>query len=176
MALSRHHSFAIAMAVAALASGATARSMPRQRAGSVVATPHTSVAVIVNKANPVNQLSVSDLRRMLLGDVTRWPDGRKITIALREPGQPERDALLRLICRMSEQDFTRYTLHVAYRGEAQGTVKQLDTPSGVRRFVFNVPGAIGFVRADELDDSVKVLQIAGTTPEASAFGLTLRTR
>ena len=77
---------------------------------------------------------------------------------------------------MSEQDFTRYTLHVAYRGEAQGTVKQLDTPSGVRRFVFNVPGAIGFVRADELDDSVKVLQIAGTTPEASAFGLTLRTR
>jgi hypothetical protein len=108
--------------------------------------------------------------------MTRWPDGRKITIAMREPGQPERDAPLKLICRMREQDFARYTLHAAYRGDSQGALKQLDTPLGLRRFVFNVPGAIGFMREDEVDASVKVLQIAGTLPEPSAFGLTLRTK
>jgi hypothetical protein len=56
----------------------------------------------------------------------------------------------------------------------QGGPKVLDTPKGVRRFVFNVPGAIGYIRSDEVDSSVKVLRIAGAVPEHAAFGFTLR--
>jgi ABC-type phosphate transport system substrate-binding protein len=137
---------------------------------------HSSISIIVNRDNPLNEVSLVDLRRTLLGDVTRWPDGKKITIAMREPGEPERDAVLRLVCRMTEADFTRYLLHAAYRGEAQSGIKQLETSTGIRRFVFNVPGAIGYVRSDEVDQTVKVLRVLGPVPEAPAFGLMLRTR
>jgi ABC-type phosphate transport system substrate-binding protein len=138
------------------------------------ATPHASLAIIVNHENPLSELPIGELRRMMLGEVTRWPDGRKVTIAMREPGQPERDASLRLICRMSEEDFTRYLLQATFRGNLQGGPKILDTPNGVRRFVFNVPGAIGYLRRDEVDPSVKVLRIVGAVPGNAAFGLMLQ--
>ena len=95
---------------------------------------------------------------------------------MREPGISERDAVLSLICRMTETDFTRYLLHAAYRGESQAAPKQLDTSMGVRRFIFNVPGAIGYVRGDEVDESVKVIRIAGTVPDVTVVGLALRTK
>jgi ABC-type phosphate transport system substrate-binding protein len=152
-------------------------SEPRQTPTTpdhAIATAHASLAIIVNNENPVSELPIGELRRMMLGEVSRWPDGRKVTVAMREPGRPERDAVLRLICRMSDQDFTRYLLQATFRGELQSGPKILDTPNGVRRFVFNVPGAIGYVRGDEVDPSVKVLRITGASPGTAAFGLTLR--
>jgi phosphate transport system substrate-binding protein len=155
------------------ASGSEQTPPAREQA---IATPHDSLAIVVNNENPLSELPIGELRRMILGEVTRWPDGRKVTIAMREPGDPERDTVLRLICRMSEQDFTRYLLQATFRGELQAGPKVLDTPNGVRRFVFNVPGAIGYIRSDEVDQSVKVLRIAGAVPANAAFGLTLRAK
>src|SRR5438045_3728399 len=94
----------VAAAIAAFAGGVVAWAAPSQagppRPGT--AASHASLAIIVNTQNPVDGLSLDDLRRMLLGEVTRWPDGRKITIAMRDAGQPERDAVLRLVCRMND--------------------------------------------------------------------------
>src|SRR5712675_2116145 len=98
--------FALALIVVA----STARTQ------SADVQPHLSLAFIVNAENPLTDTSLADLRRMLRGEVTRWPNGRKVTVAMREPGQPERDAVLRLICRMSEPDFTRYLLQATFRG------------------------------------------------------------
>jgi ABC-type phosphate transport system substrate-binding protein len=141
-----------------------------------IVTPATSLMIIVNNKNPLNELSIVELRRLLLGDVVRWPDGGRVTVAMREPGQSERDALLRLVCRMSEQDFTRYLLQATYRGDLQLGQKLLDTSTGMRRFVFNVPGSIGYVRGDEVDESVKAIRLLGALPDDSAFGLTLASR
>jgi len=114
-----------------------------------------------------------DLRRILLGETSRWPDGRRITVAMRDTGQAERDAVLRLVCSMSDQDFMRYLLHATFRGALQSSPKILETSNGVRRFVFNVPGAIGYVRGDEVDTSVKMLRITGGPSPGQAFGLSL---
>ena len=159
-----------ALFVAAAAAAPTGQPPSRETAA------HASLVVIVNTQNPVNELSATDLRRILLGETTRWPDGRRITVAMRESDQAERDAMLRLICNMSDQDFTRYLLHATFRGELQTSPKVLETATGVRRFVFNVPGAIGYVRSDEVDASVKTVRITGLLSHGPAFGLTLATR
>jgi phosphate transport system substrate-binding protein len=164
---------ALGLTAAIVAAGADPASSAARQAPPARAAAHAALAFIVNTQNPVHELSVSDLRRILLGEMTRWPDGRRITIAMRDAGQPERDAVLRLVCSMSDQDFTRYLLQATFRGELQTSPKILDTPNGVRRFVFNVPGAIGYVRADEVDSSVKALRITGMPSAAQAFGLTL---
>jgi hypothetical protein len=130
----------------------------------------------VNTENPISQVSIGDLRRVLLGEMTHWPNGKAITIAMRPPGQPERDAPFRLVCGLSESDFARYQLRAAYRGESPSGIKVLDTSVGVRRFVFNVPGAIGFVRGDDADSTVKRLVLTGAVPKDAAFGLTLLTK
>ncbi len=42
--------------------------------------------------------------------------------------------------------------------------KTLVSNNGVLRFVYNVPGAIGYVRARDVDASVKTLRIDGRLP------------
>jgi len=41
----------------------------------------------------------------------------------------------------------------------------------VRKFVFNVPGAIGYLRPEHVDNSVKVIAIDGHTPEDAEYPL-----
>lgn len=126
--------------------------------------PQGDLAIIVNKSNPVGELSFAELRNVFLAEKNHWSNGRRVTVVMRDPGQPERAAVLRLIYRMSESDFNRYFLHATFTGEVVSAPKRLATSAGVRRFVFNVPGAIGYVRADEVDDSVKILRVDGRLP------------
>jgi hypothetical protein len=46
----------------------------------------------------------------------------------------------------------------------------------MRRFVFNAPGAVGYVAADETDDTVKVLRIDGLLPGDPRYPLRRRAR
>ena len=165
-------SFACVAAIFVFAAASAATGQPASRE----AAAHASLVVIVNTQNPVTELSVGELRLILLGETTRWPDGRRITVAMRESDQAERDAMLRLVCNMSDQDFTRYLLHATFRGALQSSPKVLETATGVRRFVFNVPGAIGYLRGDEVDGSVKAVRVTGVISPGPAFGLTLGRR
>ena len=133
------------------------------------------LAVVVHKSNPIENLSLEDLRRLCLAEQKHWDNGRKITVALREPGQPEHEAVLRVVFRMKENEFNRYFLQSAFVGEVGTAPKQLATANGVRRFVFNVPGAIGFVRGSDLDDSVKLVRVGGLVPGEAGYPLTLPT-
>ena len=131
------------------------------------------LAVIVNRSNPVENLSMEDLRKYCLQQRKHWENNKRATIVLREPGQAEREAVLELIYRMSESDFNRYFLQGEFTGEVQGAPKHLSTAVGVRRFVFNVPGAIGFARLGDVDNTVKVLRINGYAPGDPQYPLHL---
>ncbi len=130
------------------------------------------LAIIVNKANPVTNLSYAELRQIFLAERGYWGQGRKTVLTMREPGQPERSAVLRQVYRMNESDYNRHFLQLNYAGDSQATPKQLATAEKVRKFVFNVPGAIGYVRASELDDTVKLLRIDGLAPGDAGYKLT----
>ena len=120
-----------------------------------------NLAIIVNTTNPVDTLSLPELRRIFLGERSHWPNGRRITLVMMEPGQPERRALVREVCQMNESDFSRHFLQGVFTGEVFVSPKTLSSPVGVRKFVFNVPGAIGYVRASDVDSSVKVIRVDG---------------
>jgi hypothetical protein len=44
----------------------------------------------------------------------------------------------------------------------------------VRKFVFNVPGAIGYVRVTDVDDTVKVIRIDGHLPDDKDYSLRIQ--
>jgi hypothetical protein len=56
-------------------------------------------------------------------------------------------------------------------GEILVSPKTLSSPEGVRKFVFNVPGAIGYLRMSDVDDTVKVLKIDGHSPNDPQYTL-----
>jgi hypothetical protein len=84
--------------------------------------------------------------------------------------------VLREVCRMSESDFRRHFLQGLFTGEVLVSPKTLATPVGVRKFVFNVPGAIGYLRPEDVDNTVKVLRIDGHLPGDAEYPLRIPDR
>lgn len=132
-----------------------------------------ALAIVVNKTNPIESLSSNDLRNLLLAEQKTWSNGRRVTIVMREPGQPERIAVLKAVCRMTDSDYTKYFLQAQFTGDLQATPKVLATTTGMRKFVFNVPGAIGYVRASEVDASVKTVRVDGLLPGDPGYKIRL---
>src|SRR5271165_3119742 len=129
------------------------------------------LAIVVNQSNSIVNLSKVELRKIFLAQRTYWPNGRRITLVMREPGEPERKTVLREICRMNEEEFKNHLLYGLFTGEILVTPKILATPAGVRKFVFNVPGAIGYLRISDVDASVKIVRIDNLLPGDKGYRL-----
>jgi len=84
---------------------------------------------------------------------------------------PERRTALRLVYRMDEDGYQDHSLRGMFRGDAFVAEKTLASPVIMRRFVFNAPGAIGYLRASDVDDSVKVVRIDGLLPKDKDYRL-----
>ena len=147
---------------------------PAQTASQPAVPP--PLAVIVHPANPVENLTVSELRRIFMLDTQTWPHGRKITVVLRDKGQPERTDAIRLICGLAERDYEKHILFRTFQGSVNIGPRAIQSAPAMLRFVFSAPGAIGYVNADEVDGSVKLLRIDGRLPDDPAYPLRQRPR
>jgi hypothetical protein len=58
--------------------------------------------VIVNGANPVENLSLGELKKLFLGDKSRWDTGKAVAAIMVGPGAPERAAFLKIVCGISQ--------------------------------------------------------------------------
>ena len=163
--------FILASAVFSIAALSLALAPTLGRLPEPQITTEQNLAIVVSLSNPVENLSMAELRRIFLGERSHWPNGRRITLVMMEPGQPERAVVLRDICQMNETDFNNHFLHGVFTGEVLVSPKTLATPVGVRKFVFNVPGAIGYLRVSDLDSSVKAVRVDERGPEDKGYKL-----
>ncbi len=134
-------------------------------------TPSEPLVIVVNRSNPVDKLSSLELRSIFLGSRSHWADGRRITLVMRDPGELERKTVLRDIYDMNESQFKTHFLHGLFTGEILVSPQILSTPVGVRKFIFNVPGAIGYLRLSNVDASVKMLRIDESMPVDKGYKL-----
>jgi phosphate transport system substrate-binding protein len=132
-----------------------------------------SLGIVVNRSNPVENLSLADLRKIFLGEQSHWSNGRRITVVMLEPGKQERQAVLTQIYRMDDRDFNKHFSQGVSTGEIHATPKTLATSTEVLKFVLNVPGAIGYVRVTEADDSVKVVHVDSRLPGDKDYSIRL---
>jgi ABC-type phosphate transport system substrate-binding protein len=167
MATVRPFVMALLLAWALATAAATAREQP--------ATP-PALAIVVNRSNPIENLTFSELRHIFMLDTQTWPHGRKITVVLRDKGQPERTDAIRLICGLAERDYEKHILFRTFQGSVNIGPRAIQSAPAMLRFVFSAPGAIGYVNADEVDGSVKLLRIDGRLPDDPAYPLRHRAR
>jgi ABC-type phosphate transport system substrate-binding protein len=134
-------------------------------------TAAEALAIVVHRANPVDRLTTTELRRIFMLETQTWPHGRRITVVLREKGQPERDEAIRIICGLSAANYERHLLLQTFRGTVTRGPRSIQSANGMLRFVFNTPGAIGYVPADQVDDTVKTVAIDGLLPGDAKYPL-----
>ncbi|HEV2800471.1 MAG TPA: hypothetical protein VGW12_08240 [Pyrinomonadaceae bacterium] len=143
-------------------------------ASSVAASPAMQggdVAIIVNPKNSTRDISFDTLRKYFKAERGQWPNGTKVVIAMRQPaGQPERSAVLRSIYGWDENYYQKYFRQGQFNESIHQAPKELNTTYAMTQYVHYTPGAIGYVRADQVDSSkVNVLSVDGRRPGESGY-------
>jgi ABC-type phosphate transport system substrate-binding protein len=125
--------------------------------GPRVSAAGDEVDVIVNKTNSVGEMSIPDARKIFTADKGTWPNGKRITVLMLAPGRPERAIVLSQIYKMTDSDYGKYFLQACFTGKVEAPPKDVSSPAEVKQDVAGNPGAIGYVSAADVDDSVKVV-------------------
>jgi len=122
------------------------------------------IAVVVNPDTPVNDLSLSEVRKVLLGERQYWNSKLPVTLLIRAPVARERDVVLRVIYQMSEAQFKQYWVAKIFRAEVTSPPKIVYSNDMQYELVTAIPGAIAFVDARAVRPGVKVLRVDGHLP------------
>jgi len=116
------------------------------------------LVVVASKSNSAaQQLTKSDVKKILLGDMTNWPGGSKVSVILLKPGNPDRSLILRAFCGMTEIVFTRNRMQLLFTGGTPAVIQEVAEVAQVRGAFQSSPGAIGFVRKNDVDKTEKVI-------------------
>jgi hypothetical protein len=136
-----------------------------------VAAQSADIAVVVHPDVAVDNLALTELRRMLLGDREFWPSGVRVTLLLRAPIATERDVAVRSVCEMTEAQFRQHWIAKVFRAETPNSPKIVYSAEMALDQVSRVPGALTFVEASAVGKGVKVLKIDGRLPGQPGYPL-----
>lgn len=133
------------------------------------------IVVIVNAANPVDNLSMSELKKLFLSDRSKWDTGKSVAPVMVAAGATERTAFLKIVCGMSDGDFSKYFMQAAFSGKSATPPKEVSSAQAVKAVVAGSPGAIGFVKGDDFhadsDSGVKAVKIDGAAASDAGYKL-----
>jgi hypothetical protein len=129
------------------------------------------VAVVVNSDTPVSDLSLSEVRKVLLGERQHWNSKLPVTLLIRAPVARERDVVLKVIYQMSEAQFKQYWVAKIFRAEVASPPKIVYSNDMQYEMVAAIPGAIAFVDARAVRPGVRVLKVDGHLPGEKGYPL-----
>ena len=136
--------------------------------------PAGSLAVIVNKSNPTDSLSVAQLRRLLIGDVRAWPDHKAVSLVSQGSSSKVFQCALSSIVRLSDAEYHRYIMSAEFRGEEAMTMQSAESDATSARLVAGSAGSIAIVDISSISaigGSVKVIRVNGKNPGEPGYPL-----
>jgi hypothetical protein len=129
------------------------------------------VAVVVHPDVPVDNLTLAELRRLVLGDREFWPGSVRVTLVIRAPIAYERDVVLRTICQVTEAQFRQHWIAKVFRAETALGPKIVYSTEMASDAVNRLPGALTFIDATDVSNRLKVVKIDGRLPGESGYAL-----
>ena len=94
-----------AWAILALAAGLLAATISVAMARG--SPPTTDIAVLVNSKNPIQDISLSDLRQIFRGERQFWNGKLPVMLLIRAPGSQARDVTLRVVYQTDEPNYRK---------------------------------------------------------------------
>jgi ABC-type phosphate transport system substrate-binding protein len=127
------------------------------------------LVLIVNKSNPTENLTITEVKRIFQGRDTRWIDGQKILV------------INQILGTTARQDFFRVVLDLPPNGDVISpghptpfkSLELLNTKD-VIRFVSQFPNAIGYAPATQIPNDhnkIKQLRVSGFIHSEAGYPL-----
>jgi ABC-type phosphate transport system substrate-binding protein len=144
--------------------------MPATLAG-VEVQGQSDIAVVVHPEVAVDNLTLAELRRILLGDREFWSTGVRVSLLIRAPVARERDVAVKDVCQMTEAQFRQHWIGKVFRNETVSGPRIVHSSQMALDQVSRTPGAITFVESSAVSKGVKVLRIDGRSPGQQGYRL-----
>ena len=113
------------------------------------------IAVIVNRSNPVSNLTVEQIRGIYTGEITDWSQvsggalrGR-IAVISREEGSGTRGAFEEL---------------VGFQGRLLAGANESTSTGAIKAGIAQNPNAVGYISLGSVDNTIKAVSIGGVVP------------
>ena len=121
------------------------------------------LAIIADTANPTTNVTAADLAKIFNGHLRNWPDGKPITIVVRDVSSADMQPVLRKLLNMTTEQAKQFV------DSHHGVVVVADSDDAVIHFVSTNRGAIGVVDLYSLTKGVNVVKVDGKLPVEQGY-------
>lgn len=103
-------------------------------------------------------MSAVDLTKIFQINTRKWPDGKNITLVLRDSSSPETQEALQRLNKMTQADVRTFL------ESHKGAFISVDSDEAVLKIVESTPGAVGLVDVYSITSRVNVVKVDGKLP------------
>ena len=121
------------------------------------------LAIVSDKGNLVSNITATDLIKMFNAHSRTWPDGKPITIVMRDPSGTDMQLVLHKLFNMTSDQARSFIQ--AHRD----AIMVADSDDAVVRFVSTSRGALGVIDLYSLTKDVNVVKIDGKLPVEQGY-------
>jgi len=129
------------------------------------------IAIVVNKDNPVDELSMREVEAIFELRQQFWRGGERVYVIIQQAHRAEKNVMLKKVYRQTDEGLNKYLLQRMFTGEISDFPQIESSNDKVKQEVRKRPNAIGFIDAKTADDSVKVLKIDRSLPGSENYRL-----
>jgi ABC-type phosphate transport system substrate-binding protein len=116
------------------------------------------MAVVVNKGNSTDNVTSVDLNKIFQTNTRKWPDGKNITLVVRDPSSPDTQEALQRLYKMSQAEVK------AFVDTHKTAFVVVDSDEALLKIVESTPGALGLVDVYSITSKVNVVKVDGKLP------------
>jgi len=129
------------------------------------------VALIANKGGSVSVVTMPDLLKLCKAQTNRWPDGKSVTLVMRDPASPEMKLVLEKIYSMTPEAVNELIVTANHGRMNHPAIIVVSSDDELVKKVAGTPGAVGLVDVYGINSSVDVIKIAGKLPFEPGYPL-----
>jgi phosphate transport system substrate-binding protein len=121
----------------------------------LVAAPYAidGVAVIVNKNNPVENVTLEDLQKLFTGETATWPDGKAVLLFNRNESSGTRECFE----------------HVVMKKKAFSPKAQIKHDAVLYESIAKIVTSVGYTSACHASEDLKVVKVNNVIPNADSL-------
>ena len=129
------------------------------------------VALITNKGSAVSAVSIPELVKLCKAQTPHWPDGKSVTLVVRDPGSTDMKMVLEKVYGMTPQAVNELIATANHGRAGHPAIVVVTSDEEIVHKVAATPGAVGLVDVYAINSSVDVMKVGGKLPFEPGYPL-----
>lgn len=141
-------------------------------AGVALVPAHAKdMALVANKGGGIDTITMADLIKACKAQTNRWPDGKPVSVVLRDPTSPEMKLLVDKVYGTTPEAVQELIRTANHDRANRPAIIVANSDEDVIRKVASLPGSLGLVDVYSITGAVTVVKIGGKLPLEPGYPL-----